>query len=128
MEGVSFTKYSLKIGNVIVVMSSGRYVFYRNMHGNDEMSVIEDYISYLRKNNEMSLANAVEKMVGAGSVGGVFSDKNIIGIMDCGGRLYEINGVDCDGEGFLNAYYFKKQLNVGGGLGVEVQDDCKRNA
>ncbi len=113
----------LKIGETQVFACLGRYLCYRNMRGNEAMGIIDGYCKFLREEvHDKRLADAVETMVLAGSVSGVFSDKNIVGFTDCGGELVEIDGVDYDCETFARNYFKGLSPSVGFGFKHNVKE------
>ena len=117
----------LKIGNGQVVVRLGKYIYYRNMRGNEAMGIIYEYCKFLKEERgELGFADAIQTMVLAGCVSGVFSDKmGIVGFTDCGGELVEIDGVDYDAKNFADWFYGKATrggITVGFGLGLMVKE------
>ena len=122
---VVMTEHCLRIGDFHAVSRLGKYLYYRNMRGNEAMGIIDEYCKFLREEvGELGFADAIQTMVLAGSV--LFYDKmGIVGITDCGGELVEIDGVDYDEKNFADWFYGKATsggITVGFGLGLIVKE------
>ena len=124
---VKMNLYNLILEGIGVVVSRlWKYVYFRNVCGEEANAAVDEYIAHLREFGDGDFADAVEIMRKAGARGGIFYDKlAVVGFLDGYGKLNEIDGADYCGEQFVRNYFRGVAPSVGHGFKTMVKEEMK---